>query len=111
VRVALLALGLTYLRFGTDDSTVPGPAGAEAGDLIRGASGSVSRAFAATTCLLHVSREKARLVREHDCLDTVAEVELLEDVRDVRLDGRVADVQFLADLRVGEWSGRAEAHH
>jgi hypothetical protein len=39
--------------------------------------------------LLQVSREEARFLGEHDRLNTVAEVELLEDVRDVRLDGRV----------------------
>ena len=44
-------------------------------------------------------------MREHDCLDAVAEVELLEDVRDVRLDGRVADVELLADLGVREAAG------
>jgi hypothetical protein len=46
--------------------------------------------------------EKPRLVREHNCLDTVTKVELLEDVRDVRLDGRVADVELAADLGVRE---------
>ena len=45
------------------------------------------------------------LVGEHDRLDAVAEVELLEDVRDVRLDGRVADVELLRDLGVGEAAG------
>ena len=42
---------------------------------------------------------------EHDCLDAVAEAELLEDVRDVRLHGRVADVELLADLHVREALG------
>jgi hypothetical protein len=36
------------------------------------------------------------LIGEHDCLDAVAEVQLLEDVRDVRLDGGVADVELFA---------------
>lgn len=31
------------------------------------------------------------LVRQHDCLDAVTEVELLEDVRDVRLDHEDAE--------------------
>jgi hypothetical protein len=35
-------------------------------------------------------------------LHAVAEVELLEDVRDVRLDGGVADVELLRYLRVRE---------
>jgi hypothetical protein len=34
-------------------------------------------------------------------LDAVAEAELLEDVRDVRLDGCLADVKLLADLGIG----------
>ena len=49
-----------------------------------------------------VRLEEARLVGEHDRLDAVAEVELLEDVGDVRLDGRVADEELLGDLGVGE---------
>jgi hypothetical protein len=44
--------------------------------------------------------EQSRLVREDDCLGAVTQVELLKDVRDVRLDGRVADVELLRDLRV-----------
>lgn len=39
-------------------------------------------------------------MREHDCLDAVTEVEFLEDVRDVGLDGRVADVELSADFCV-----------
>ena len=46
--------------------------------------------------------EDPGLVREHDRLDAVAEVELLEDVRDVRLDGVLADVELLTDLCVRE---------
>ena len=49
-----------------------------------------------------VLRDESRLMREHDRLHAVAQVELLEDVRDVRLDRRVADVELLADLRVGK---------
>lgn len=49
--------------------------------------------------------EEPRLVCEHDCLDAIAEVELLEDVRDVCLDGRVADVELLRDLCVREAAG------
>ena len=41
-------------------------------------------------------------MREHDCLNSIPEVELLEDVGDVGLDGRVADVELLADLCVRE---------
>src|SRR4051794_2574401 len=54
--------------------------------------------------------EESGLVREHDCLDAVAEVELLEDVRDVCLDGRVADVELLADLDVREAAGDQAKH-
>ena len=43
--------------------------------------------------------EEPGLVGEHDRLDAVAEVELLEDVRDVRLDGRVADEELLRRSR------------
>jgi hypothetical protein len=42
--------------------------------------------------------EEPRLVCEYDGLDAVAEAELGEDVRDVRLDGRLADVELLTDL-------------
>ena len=45
------------------------------------------------------------LVCEHDGLDAVAEAEFLEDVRDVCLDGRLADVELCADLRVGQAGG------
>ena len=47
------------------------------------------------------SIEQSGLVGEHDRLNPVAEAELLEDVRDVRLHGRFADVELLADLCVG----------
>src|SRR5512139_2257728 len=47
-----------------------------------------------------VLREQPSLVRQHDCLDPVAQIELLEDVRDVRLDGGLADVELLPDLCV-----------
>src|SRR5438128_1112489 len=66
---------------------------------------SASRAFVVIAWGLRVSVEKPRLVREHDCLDAVTKVELLQDVRDVRLDGRVADVELSADLGVREAAG------
>jgi len=47
------------------------------------------------------SIEQSGLVGKHDRLNPVAETELLEDVRDVRLHGRFADVELLADLCVG----------
>jgi hypothetical protein len=45
--------------------------------------------------LLRISAflEEPGLVCEYDGLDAVAEAELLEDVRDVCLDGRLADVE------------------
>ena len=49
--------------------------------------------------------EKAALVGEHHRLDAVAQAELLEDVRDVGLDGRLADVELLPDLGVREAVG------
>src|SRR5689334_12510672 len=57
-----------------------------------------------------VSLDKPRLVREHHGLDAVAKVELLQDVRDVRLDGRVADVELTADLGV-RVAARDQAEH
>ena len=50
--------------------------------------------------LLRISAflEEPRLVCEYDGLDAVAEAELLEDVRDVRLDRRLADVELSTDL-------------
>ena len=47
-------------------------------------------------------RRQICLVSEHHGLDAVAEVELLEDVRDVCLDGRLADVELFRDLAVRE---------
>ena len=49
--------------------------------------------------------EEPGLVYEYNRLHTVAEAELLEDVRDVGLDGRLADVEALPDLCVGQASG------
>jgi len=46
--------------------------------------------------------EQPGLVGEHDRLDPVTEAEFLEDVRDVCLHGRLADVELVADLRVGQ---------
>jgi hypothetical protein len=43
-------------------------------------------------------------------LDAVAKVELLEDVRDVGLDGGVADVELLADLGVREAAADEPEH-
>src|SRR6266511_2664959 len=52
-----------------------------------------------------VPLEETGLVCEYDCLHAVAEVELLEDVRDVCLDRGVADVELVCDLCVGEATG------
>ena len=55
------------------------------------------------TAYLHGLRgEDSRLVRKDDGLDAVAKIELLEDVGDVRLDRRFADVQLVTDLAVRE---------
>jgi fatty-acyl-CoA synthase/long-chain acyl-CoA synthetase len=67
-----------------------------------GASRSASGALVAIAWRPRVSVEEPRLVREHHGLDAVTKVELLEDVRDVGLDGRVADVELAADLGVRE---------
>ena len=48
---------------------------------------------------------EACLVGEDDCLDAVSEVELLEDVGDVRLDGGFADEELFADLCVRQAAG------
>src|SRR5437016_10305192 len=71
---------------------------------------SASRALVETAWRPRVSVEESRLVREHDCLDAVAEVELLEDVGDVCLDGGVADVELSSDLGVGEATGDQAEH-
>src|SRR5436309_3277099 len=71
---------------------------------------SASRALVASARRPHVSVEESRLVREHDNLDAVAEVELLEDVGDVCLDGSVADVELSADLGVREAAGDQAEH-
>jgi hypothetical protein len=47
-----------------------------------------------------VTIEQSRLVGEHDRLDAVADLELLKDVRDVRLDRGLADVELASDLAV-----------
>src|SRR6187551_3093651 len=49
---------------------------------------------------MRVRFEETGLVGEDDRLDAVAQAELLEDVRDVRLHRRVADEELLADLGV-----------
>jgi hypothetical protein len=43
----------------------------------------------------------ARLVCEDDGLNPISEIQLLKDVRDVRLDGGLADVELLADFGIG----------
>jgi len=49
--------------------------------------------------------EEPGLVCEYDYLDAVPEAELLQNVRDVCLDGRLADVELSADLCVGQAAG------
>ena len=49
--------------------------------------------------------ERAGPVREHHCLNPVAQIEFLEDVRDVCLHGRFADVQLARDLPIGQTAG------
>ena len=49
--------------------------------------------------------EHPGLVGEHDRLHAVAQAELLEDVRDVRLDRRLADEELLPDLCVRQARG------
>src|SRR5438445_10397655 len=71
---------------------------------------SASRALVASARRPHVSVEESRLVREDDCLDAVAEVELLEDVSDVCLHRGVADVELSADLGVREAAGDQAKH-
>src|SRR5215218_2919221 len=45
-----------------------------------------------------------------DRLNAVAEIELLQDVGDVGLDGRITDVQLPRDLGVGESAGDQPKH-
>ena len=54
--------------------------------------------------------EEARLVRQHHRLNAVAEVELLQDVGDVGLHRRLADVEVAADLGIGQASGDQAEH-
>ena len=49
--------------------------------------------------------EEPGLVCEYHRLDAVAETQLLEDVRDVCLHGRLADVDVLSDLCIGQAVG------
>src|SRR6185312_7976044 len=74
------------------------------------ASRSATGGFVSTACRLRVGCEEVGLVGEHDRLDAVTQAQLLEDVRDVRLDRGVADVELLADLRVGQ-AARDQAQH
>src|SRR5919201_6717862 len=74
------------------------------------ASRSLSRAFVEAACGLNVSFEEAGLMGEDDRLHAVAEVQLLKVVRDMGLDGGVADVELVADLHVGE-SARDQSQH
>jgi hypothetical protein len=46
--------------------------------------------------------EQPGLVYEHHRLDPVAQAELLQDVRDVRLYGRLVDVELAPDFRIGQ---------
>ncbi len=48
---------------------------------------------------------EAGFVGDHDGLGAVAQVELLEEVGDVRLDGVLADDERCGDLAVGEAAG------
>ena len=50
--------------------------------------------------LQRIRLDEARLVREHDCLHAVADPELLKNVRDVSLDGGLADVELVSDLSI-----------
>jgi hypothetical protein len=72
---------------------------------VRGSS--TGRAIAANARPQWFRLEEPHLLREHDCLHAVAEVELLNDVRDVCLDGGLADAELVPDLRIRE--GAVEA--
>src|SRR5262245_15338405 len=54
--------------------------------------------------------DEAGLVGEHDRLHAVAQIELHQHVRDVRLHGRLADEQAGGDLRVREAAGNQLQH-
>jgi hypothetical protein len=55
--------------------------------------------------------EEPSLVREHDCLDAVTEVELHQDVRDVGFHGGVTDVELAGNLRVLTGLARSAGTH
>src|SRR5690348_16533225 len=54
--------------------------------------------------------DEAALVGKDDSLDAVAESELHQDARDVRLDGCLADDEAGRDLGVGEAAGEELEH-
>jgi hypothetical protein len=49
--------------------------------------------------------DEAGLVRDHDGVDAIAQVELGQDAVDVRLDGRFSEDESRGDLAVGEARG------
>src|SRR5215469_15274027 len=73
--------------------------------VIFGISIGVSAVLSVSGLAGRVCLDDTRLVCEHDRLDAVAEAQFLEDVRDVCLDGRLADVEPLPDLCVGKAGG------
>ena len=89
-----------------------GPPEARGGDLrdgpARGIDGTAAVALAGRARVSGLAGrgclDEAGLVCEHDRLDAVAEAEFLEDVRDVGLDGRLADVELAR--RSLRWTGR-----
>src|SRR5687767_8355942 len=62
-------------------------------------------AGAASCGLTGAGLDEARLVGEHDGLDAVAQVELVEDARNVRLHRRRLDNELAGDLGVREAAG------
>src|SRR5579864_5052480 len=51
---------------------------------------------------LSLRRCQARFVREDDRLDPISQLQLVEQMRHVRLDGGLADMEALGDLEIGE---------
>src|SRR5438552_940205 len=75
---------------------------------VEGSVGRVSEPAARRDRLAAACHKESHLVREHDCSDAVAEVEFLEYVRDVCLDGRGRPLR--RPLRLRRAAGRPGRH-
>src|SRR3984885_15436046 len=68
------------------------------------------RGRAAGGAVRRAGGDEARLVGVNNRLNAVAEAELLQDAGDMRLGGRLADHEPVADLRIGQATGQQAEH-